>query len=167
MERPNVLLIVMDTQRADNLSCYGYDKKTTPNIDKLASEGVLFLNNIIPGVWTLPSHASLFTGRYVSGHGADAHCERLMNDFPTFAELLGKLGYVSVGFSNNGWVSRRTGLARGFSEYYLIGRGSRKVVEWFYVDEESEKGEGDKGSCLLYTSPSPRDGLLSRMPSSA
>ncbi|MCD6510693.1 MAG: sulfatase-like hydrolase/transferase, partial [Thermoprotei archaeon] len=60
----------MDTQRADNLSCYGYHKKTTPNIDGIAGEGVIFLNNIVPGVWTLPSHASLFTGRYVSGHGA-------------------------------------------------------------------------------------------------
>ncbi|RLF17104.1 MAG: sulfatase, partial [Thermoprotei archaeon] len=55
MERPNVLLIVMDTQRADNLSCYGYHKPTTPNIDQIASEGAIFLNNIVPGVWTLPS----------------------------------------------------------------------------------------------------------------
>lgn len=150
MSKPNVVLIVMDTQRADNLSCYGYHKETTPNIDKIAKEGAIFLNNIIPGVWTLPSHASLFTGRYVSGHGADAHCEYLMVEFPTMAEILRENSYQTVGFSNNGWVSRRTGVARGFEEYYLISRRvkGKKIVEWFYVEEESFTGEGeeDRGS---------------------
>jgi len=148
LDRPNILLIVMDTQRADNLSCYGYSKETTPNIDRIAKDGAVFLNNITPGVWTLPSHASLFTGRYVSGHGADAHCEYLMAEFPTMAEVLRELGYHTVGFSNNGWVSRRTGVARGFEEFYLIGRGARgrRVVEWFYVAEEVPEEEGDRGS---------------------
>jgi len=150
VKRPNILLIVMDTQRANNLSCYGYAKRTTPNIDEIANEGALFLNNIVPGVWTLPSHASLFTGRYVSGHGADAHCEYLMVDFPTMAEILGANGYQTVGFSNNGWVSRKSGIARGFQEFYLVSRkiGKKRVVEWFYVEEEYFKGEGeeDRGS---------------------
>ncbi|RLF02262.1 MAG: hypothetical protein DRK00_10265 [Thermoprotei archaeon] len=150
MGKPNVVLVVMDTQRADNLSCYGYFKKTTPNIDRIAGEGAVFLNNIVPGVWTLPSHASLFTGRYVSGHGADAHCEYLMVEFPTMAEILGENGYQTVGFSNNGWVSRRTGVARGFEEYYMVSRSirGRRVVEWFYVEEEHFSGEGeeDRGS---------------------
>ncbi len=150
MRKPNIVLIVMDTQRADNLSCYGYSRKTTPNLDRIADEGALFLNNIVPGVWTLPSHASLFTGRYVSGHGADAHCEYLMVDFPTMAEILNENGYMTVGFSNNGWVSRRTGLARGFQEFYLISRRirGRRIVEWFYVEEERFSGEGeeDRGS---------------------
>ncbi|RLE99138.1 MAG: hypothetical protein DRJ57_02750 [Thermoprotei archaeon] len=147
MDRPNILLIVMDTQRADNISCYGYEKRTTPHIDEIARDGAIFLNNITPGVWTLPSHASLFTGRYVSGHGADAHCEYLMAEFPTMAEMLRKLGYHTVGFSNNGWVSRRTGVARGFEEFYLISRRieGRRVVEWFYV-EDYFKGEEDRGS---------------------
>jgi arylsulfatase A-like enzyme len=140
----------MDTQRADNISCYGYYKETTPNIDRIADEGAIFLNNISPGIWTLPSHASLFTGRYVSGHGADANCEFLPVEFPTMAEILGKLGYQTIGFSNNGWVSRKTGVARGFHEYYLVSRrvGEGKIVEWFYVDEEhfKEMGEQDKGS---------------------
>ncbi|MCD6083299.1 sulfatase-like hydrolase/transferase, partial [Candidatus Aerophobetes bacterium] len=59
-KKPNILIFVMDTQRVDNLGCYGYDKQTTPNIDKIAEEGTVFLNNITPAVWTLPSHASLF-----------------------------------------------------------------------------------------------------------
>ena len=145
----NIIIFLMDTQRADNLSCYGYSKRTTPNIDVVANEGVLFVNNIIPGVWTLSCHASLFTGRHVSSHGADAHHEFLPIDFPTMAEILGKLGYRTVGFSNNGWVSRSSGIARGFDEYYLIskGRGKTKKVEWFYVEEErSREEEQDRGS---------------------
>jgi arylsulfatase A-like enzyme len=149
MDRPHIVLILMDTQRADNISCYGYSKKTTPNIDKIADEGAIFFNNITPGVWILPSHASLFTGRYVSGHGSDANCEVLPVEFPTMAEILGKLGYQTVGFSNNGWVSRKTGIARGFQEFYLISRevGKEEIVEWFYVEEGfKEVGERDKGS---------------------
>jgi len=143
----NIIIFLMDTQRADNLSCYGYHKKTTPNIDVIANEGVIFTNNIIPGVWTLPSHASLFTGRYVSGHGADAHHEFLPKEFLTMAEILGKIGYRTVGLSNNGWVSRSTGIARGFDEYYLVRRGKAGGVEWFYVEEESLKEEEkDRGS---------------------
>lgn len=136
----------MDTQRADNVSCYGYPKKTTPNMDRIAGEGAVFLNHITAGVWTLPSHASLFTGRYVSGHGVDANYEALPMEFPTMAEVLGKLGYQTVGFSNNGWVSRRTGVARGFQEFYLVRRGEG-LVEWFYVEEFFKaEGEEDKGS---------------------
>lgn len=147
MKRPNILLVVMDTQRADNMSCYGYPRSTTPNVDRIASEGAVFLNHITAGVWTLPSHASLFTGRYVSGHGADANYEALPAEFPTMAEILGKLGYQTVGFSNNGWVSRRTGVARGFQEFYLVRRGREGRVEWFYVEEFFRgEGEEDKGS---------------------
>lgn len=149
--KPNILLIVMDTQRADNISCYGYSQRTTPNIDRIASEGAIFLNNISPGLWTLPSHASLFTGRYVSGHGACVDHEFLPSDFPTMSEVLRKIGYQTVGFSNNGWVSRRTGIARGFEEFYLVKRriGEVSRFEWFYVDEDvlfEEGEEPDKGS---------------------
>ena len=70
-----------------------------------------------------------------------------MAEFPTMAEILRKLGYHTVGFSNNGWVSRRTGVARGFEEFYLISRRieGRRVVERFYV-EDYFKGEEDRGS---------------------
>ena len=63
-KRPNVLLIVMDTVRADHLSSYGYHLPTTPNIDRIAKQGILYENAITPGSWTLPSHATLFTGLY-------------------------------------------------------------------------------------------------------
>ncbi len=61
--RPNVILIVIDTLRADHLSAYGYGRKTSPNIDRLAAGGVLYEQSISASSWTLPAHASLFTGR--------------------------------------------------------------------------------------------------------
>jgi len=67
---PNIIIFLIDAQRADKLSCYGYDKPTTPNIDRIAGEGTLFLNHTTPGVWTLPAHVSLFTGLYQHTHGA-------------------------------------------------------------------------------------------------
>ena len=66
---PNVLVIVVDTLRADHLSSYGYMRQTTPNLDNLARGGVLFENAIAPSSWSLPSHASLVTGQRVNEHG--------------------------------------------------------------------------------------------------
>ena len=72
MDRPNVVVFVMDTQRVKNMTCYGYDKPTTPNIDRLAEDAVLFEHHYTNGCWTTSTHASLFTGRYVWGHGCGA-----------------------------------------------------------------------------------------------
>ncbi len=69
---PDVVLIVLDTVRAENVSTYGYARPTAPEIDALAREGALFLDATSPSTWSLPSHASLFTGRYPSSHGAHA-----------------------------------------------------------------------------------------------
>ena len=70
MERPNIILIVLDTTRLDHLSCYGYHRNTSPNLDRLAAESVIYTQAIAPSSWTLPSHASLFTGKFTSSHGA-------------------------------------------------------------------------------------------------
>ena len=72
--RPNVILILTDTLRSDRLSCYGYDVRTSPNIDAFSEKSVLFENAFASSCWTLPSHASLFTGFFPSEHGAtDEH----------------------------------------------------------------------------------------------
>ncbi len=68
--RPDVLLIVLDATRADHLSPYGYARDTTPTLARLAADGVVYRRAVAPGTWTVPSHASLFTGRYPSSHGA-------------------------------------------------------------------------------------------------
>ncbi len=115
---PNIILIVMDTVGADSLSCYQNAKKTTPNIDKIAKEGTLFLKALSPSPWTLPSHASLFTGLYPSQHKAGWEHTNLDERFLTLAEYLAELGYVTAGFTENPWVSRNRGLAQGFRDFY-------------------------------------------------
>ena len=65
----NILLITIDALRADHLSCYGYERKTSPNIDKIAEKGIVFKNVIAPSSWTAPSMVSLFTSTYPINHG--------------------------------------------------------------------------------------------------
>jgi arylsulfatase A-like enzyme len=116
---PNILVLVADTLRADHVSGYGYQRPTTPRIDRLAAEGQLFLNAYSASSWTLPAHASLFTGRRVYEHhaGREGH-PYLDRQFPTLAEVLGRAGYASGGFvANTFWCGRQTGLDRGFIHY--------------------------------------------------
>jgi arylsulfatase A-like enzyme len=117
---PNILLIVLDTARAQNFSCYGHTRLTTPRIDQIAAEGVLYENAIAPSPWTLPSHASLFTGMFPSKHGAHEHHKYLDSNYTTLAEFLGGQGYQTVGFSNNSWISNTFGLSRGFETFIKI-----------------------------------------------
>jgi len=126
-KRPNVLLIVMDAVRADHLSSYGYHLPTTPNIDRIARQGILYENAITPGSWTLPSHATLFTGLYPRDHRTNAENWRLDPSFTTLAELLAAEGYETIGFSNNPWLSKESGLQQGFATFHDIWRDPRKL----------------------------------------
>jgi arylsulfatase A-like enzyme len=112
--RPNIVLIVMDSVRASNLSCYGYHRPTTPQLDALAAESTLFMQAISVGCWTLPVHASLFTGLYPFNHGVNVSRDALPADCPTLAGQLQQHGYRTACFSNNPYISRATGLAAGF-----------------------------------------------------
>lgn len=114
----NVLLIVLDTLRADHLSSYGYQRLTTPNIDRFAQEGVIFENAFAQASWTVPSHASLMTGRPVFQHNADSHRPTLGKEYLTLAELMASQGYATAGVSaNTWWVTRNVGLDRGFLHF--------------------------------------------------
>ncbi|MFX0198864.1 MAG: sulfatase [Candidatus Hodarchaeota archaeon] len=115
---PNIILIVLDAVRVDHLSCYGYPEKSTPYIDDIAKGGALFLEAFSPAPWTLPSHASIFTGLYQSQHRADWEHPYLDNTFLTLAEYLRNLGYRTVGLTENPFVSRNRGLAQGFDDFY-------------------------------------------------
>ncbi len=113
----NVLLIVWDTVRASNLSLQGYSRPTTPNLERLAGRGVRFDLAFSTSSWTLPSHASLFTGRWPHELGVDWKSP-LRDDVPTLAESLASHGYETAGFAANlDYCSRETGLARGFTHY--------------------------------------------------
>jgi arylsulfatase A-like enzyme len=118
---PNILVIIVDTLRADHVSSYGYSRPTSPNLDRIAQGGVLFANAFSTSSWTKPSHASLVTGRYVYEHGADAY-KSLDDRYPTIAEALRARGYRTGAFSANvGAFNRRLGFGRGFihfEDYY-------------------------------------------------
>jgi len=118
----NVILISLDTVRADHLSCYGYGKRTTPNIDALAADGTVFLQNYSTGVWTPPGHASMLTGLYVSEHGVYG-TRRLAEGVPTIAEVLKRHGYRTAGFVNNSQVGELVGLEKGHERFVEVWKG--------------------------------------------
>ena len=114
---PNVLLLILDTVRDENLSLYGYERETTPALSALARESVVFDRAWAPSPWTLPSHASIFTGHWPHEISAD-WLDRLDDAKPVLAEALAGNGYATAGFvANLIYTHRGWGLARGFSRY--------------------------------------------------
>ena len=117
-EKPaNLILIVVDTLRADYLSCYGNGFVKSPNIDKLASDGVLFENVISQSSWTLPSHATLMTSKYPIQHGALSYNNPLNESEITLAETLKKNGYITGAFISTTLVSSKFGFNQGFDTF--------------------------------------------------
>ncbi len=115
-DAPNVLVIVMDTVRADHLSGLGYSRTTTPNLDRIASQGVLFENAISASSWTLPAHASLLTGRFPFEHGAEV--VDYDGRYLTLPEAFEARGYRTAAFSANTYFfSPENGFGRGFQHF--------------------------------------------------
>ncbi len=112
--RPSFVVVVLDTLRRDHASAYGYARDTTPNLARLAERGIRFDRAYTTGCWSLPSHASLFTGLFAIRHGA--HNENLALDerHPTLAEILARHGYETASFTGNPWIGPGTGTSRGF-----------------------------------------------------
>lgn len=118
-DRPNLLLITLDTVRADHLGCYGYKKVRTPHIDGLAAAGARFERAYTPVPITLPAHAVMFTGKYPMAIGMhDFSGNRLGAEHPTLAGLLREQGYATAGIVGSAVLDARFGLARGFDYYY-------------------------------------------------
>src|SRR5436309_4712262 len=113
----NLLLVSIDTLRADRIGAYGYQRGTSPAMDRLAARGVRFETVIADSNWTLPSHMTLFTGRAPSVHGVTLPAHRLAPEVPTLAELLRARGYRTAAFTGGGWVLGVYGFARGFERY--------------------------------------------------
>jgi arylsulfatase A-like enzyme len=125
---PDILVVVMDTVRADKLSVYGYDKPTSPQLAAVAAAGITFDDVTAPSSWTWPSHASLFTGEDPWSHGA--HCSStsegigaeqghmgllpMRSDLPTIAERFRDQGYRTVSLASNRFLDPKLGLTRGF-----------------------------------------------------
>lgn len=115
--RPNVVVIVLDTARPDYLSAYGHPRPTSPYLEEFAQAGTRFDRAYSTSSWTLPSHASLFTGTLPEIHGANQANAHVEPSLPVLAEELQKAGYDTAAFSNNVWISKRSGLDRGFATF--------------------------------------------------
>jgi arylsulfatase A-like enzyme len=115
--QPNILLISIDSLRADHLGSYGYSRDTSPHIDALASQGARFATAIAPAPWTLPSHITMLTGRHPAAHGVNNTDRRLADEIPTLAEVLRGQGYATAGFVAGPYLRRDYGYSRGFDLY--------------------------------------------------
>lgn len=150
---PDVLLIVMDTVRAQSLSTYGYARDTSPNLDRLAAEGALFLDANAPATWSLPAHAALFTGTFPSWNNANAETRYLDGRLPTLAELLAQNGWETRAFTANPHISEAFGLTRGFrydDRAWMAGTSGRNF-SFIYrmVDALGLGGVDDKGGARV------------------
>jgi len=139
---PNILLIVLDTVRADHMSCYGYQRQTTPNLDRFAEDARLYTNVLSPACWTLPTHASFFTGLPVSAHGCSWAHPYLDEEFDTLAERLKAAGYQTAGLSSNGFLSKVRSFDQGFDIYWTPpGYPARKFV---FIDRLLARFQGQE-----------------------
>jgi arylsulfatase A-like enzyme len=120
-ERPNVLVITVDTLRADYLRCYGHDRPTSSNLDGLAKAGVVFERNLAQASWTLPSYSSCFSGQYTEAHGVTHRDHRFSDRFVTWLELLARDGYALGGFVSGTFTDAHWGMDQGFDEYDDLG----------------------------------------------
>lgn len=151
---PDVLLVVLDTVRADHLGAYGYGRVTSPNFDALAREGTLFLDAVSPATWSLPSHASLFTGRFVSAHGAHDEHKFLDATTPTLAERFAAAGYDTRSFTANAWITDSLGMIRGFrwtDEAWREGDVARNFQSMHRLLDRLGLGAADKGGARVAT----------------
>jgi arylsulfatase A-like enzyme len=130
---PNILLVVLDTVRSDCTGVVEGRGSITPNLDEIARRGTTFANTTAPAPWTVPSHASLFTGLYRFRHSADHEHFTLDPALGTLAEVLRSHGYTTVGVNCNPWLHRQSGFAQGFDIY-----------EDIYRDVEGEHDKGGK-----------------------
>lgn len=115
--KPNVLLITIDTLRADRLSCYGHPAPTSPNIDAIARQGYLFERCYATSSWTLPSVMSIHTGLYPFHHGVEWVDNKLPADAPTLAEILKAEGYETGAVESSLFLQSLFGFGRGFDRY--------------------------------------------------
>ncbi|MBA7465098.1 2,3-bisphosphoglycerate-independent phosphoglycerate mutase [subsurface metagenome] len=128
---PNIILISIDALRADHLSCYGYHRNTSPNIDRLASQGILFKNGFSQATWTLASHTSIFLSQYVWRHNVNSsHTKkRLPDPCTTLAEILKNENYATAAFTGGGIMSSKYGFNQGFEIYDDGPPGRRRHYE--------------------------------------
>lgn len=145
-DEKNVILISLDTLRADHLSCYGYHRQTSPNIDRLATQGTVFIDAASCSNWTLPSHMSMLTGLY-SGETGYVPGNALSNTFladevTPIASYLRTMNYKTAGLHNGGYVSEFFGFDKGFNLYKNtskeINNAMGQVLKWLRDNKDDK-----------------------------
>jgi len=131
----NVILLVIDTLRADHLGCYGYHRETSPNIDRLAGEGIVFERAYASDIPTQPSFTSMFTGLRGIHNGIVSHSitESLSEEIPVFPEILAQSGITTAAVST--LYTMRRWFARGFKEYFNPAAGDRRKLQQVDAEE--------------------------------
>jgi len=132
----SLVLISLDTVRADHVGSYGYSRKTSPNLDRLARRGVRFERMIASSPWTLPSHTTILTGRPPVVHGVVSPESVIPSDVVTLAEHLQQQGYETIGVVSAGFVGAHHGIDRGFDEF----------VELYREEDLDQDGGGPRAS---------------------
>ena len=149
-ERPNLVLISVDCLRADHVGTYGYHRETTPNIDKLAADGVVFETAISTSSWTIPAHMSMFTGLLPSFHGV-TKIHKLDGAIPYLPELLARSGYHTSGVASWVYLSQAFGFERGFHIYEALVREETRANEVVDVAiEQARRGEPQSQFLFLH-----------------
>jgi arylsulfatase A-like enzyme len=146
---PNIVLVTFDTLRADHLGCYGYDRDTSPHIDTFSQTATRYTRAMASSPWTIPTHASLFTGRDPFEHGARSveievpvdNVSPLDEGAVTLAEALAEEGYRTAAFvANAGFLGRRWQMDQGFGLYHaermFSSKLNRRVFEWLDTADE-------------------------------
>lgn len=151
-DAPDVVFVVMDTVRGHNISALGYERKTSPVFDAFAQEGILFEKAQAPATWSLPAHASLFTGAFPSVHKAHAETRYLDDKLPTLAESMAKNGYKTLCFTANPHITPGFGLTRGFGwsdNAWITGAGGRGFTFIYRLIDSLGFTAQDKGGALV------------------
>jgi len=147
----NIILISLDTLRPDHLSCYGYDRNTSPTIDHLAEEGVHFLNTYSTTSWTLPSHISMLTSLNCTQHQIYNPHEKMRVDIKTLADFLRVNDYFCAAFTGGGYLNADYGFCKGFDDYQelkLLGEKAlrydeaellaKNACQWLYRNKDKK-----------------------------
>ena len=131
-EKPNILLVTIDTLRQDHVGSYGYHRDTTPNLDTWANTGTRFASAFSVSSWTLPAHATILTGLYPAEHGVQTAINALPDSAETLAEQLSSFGYETYAAVSHVYLTRRWAFDQGFLHFNdaaALGSPHRPVAE--------------------------------------
>jgi arylsulfatase A-like enzyme len=150
-ERPRlVVLVSIDTLRADHLGFYGYERETSPVLDALARESTVFDEAMSSSPWTLPAHASLLTGLYPSRHGLTSHERYLSSGLATLAQLFSRAGYRTAAVVNSHNLGPDFGLDRGFQQYRYFEENASQREPSRQITDQAVQWVGEAGKRPLF-----------------